>query len=94
MFLAVGASFTAGGLPVPPYWLQLVLISTVLLAFFVGVALLFAGLVGCALLPCAQRDREGACSTCGYDLRGLPDPRCPECGTECSRADLEAAGQH
>jgi len=21
------------------------------------------------------------CSRCGYDLRGLPEPRCPECGT-------------
>jgi hypothetical protein len=23
----------------------------------------------------------GTCAQCGYDLRGLPEPRCPECGT-------------
>jgi len=23
----------------------------------------------------------GSCTKCGYDLRGLPEPRCPECGT-------------
>jgi hypothetical protein len=24
---------------------------------------------------------DGYCRKCGYDLRGLPEPRCPECGT-------------
>lgn len=28
------------------------------------------------------------CSTCGYSLRGLPLPRCPECGTEFDPALL------
>jgi hypothetical protein len=23
----------------------------------------------------------GACKSCGYDIRGLPFPQCPECGT-------------
>jgi hypothetical protein len=27
------------------------------------------------------RRLEGHCATCGYDLRGLPEPRCPECGS-------------
>jgi hypothetical protein len=30
------------------------------------------------------RDRRfpsGHCKRCGYSLRGLPEPRCPECGT-------------
>lgn len=27
------------------------------------------------------RGRRGCCHKCGYDLRGLPEPRCPECST-------------
>lgn len=29
--------------------------------------------------------RPGVCTRCGYDLRGLPQPRCPECGTAFKR---------
>lgn len=28
-----------------------------------------------------RRRRRGECAACGYSLRGLPEPRCPECGT-------------
>jgi len=28
------------------------------------------------------------CAKCGYNLRGLPDGRCPECGTEFPRGQL------
>ena len=31
---------------------------------------------------------RGHCRRCGYNLTGLTEPRCPECGTECS---VEAA---
>jgi hypothetical protein len=29
----------------------------------------------------APRVRRGYCASCGYNLRGLREPRCPECGT-------------
>lgn len=38
---------------------------------------------------------EGFCATCGYNLWGLPSPRCPECGTPFGpdrRAGAQAAG--
>lgn len=28
-----------------------------------------------------RRRKHGQCLACGYDLRGLPEPRCPECAT-------------
>ncbi len=28
-----------------------------------------------------KRRKIGRCAECDYDLRGLPEPRCPECGT-------------
>lgn len=33
--------------------------------------------------------RPGHCKVCDYDLRGLPLPRCPECGTEFDSKSLE-----
>ncbi len=29
----------------------------------------------------------GQCARCGYDLRGLPSPRCPECGTAFAKSE-------
>lgn len=29
-----------------------------------------------------RRYTAGYCQKCGYNLRGLPEPRCPECGME------------
>ena len=35
-----------------------------------------------------RRRRGGLCVYCGYDLRGLVEPRCPECGMAFDRARL------
>jgi hypothetical protein len=51
----------------------------------------------CLILGCAvgmarvkpPRKLEGCCPECGYDLRGSPGPRCPECGTPF---DLDSGG--
>ena len=33
-----------------------------------------------------RRRRLGLCMACGYSLRGLREPRCPECGTPFARS--------
>ncbi len=35
-----------------------------------------------------RRVEAGLCTACGYDLTGLPEPRCPECATEFDPATL------
>ena len=36
--------------------------------------------MGDGLLERYVRERGGACPSCGYDLAGLTDEKCPECG--------------
>ena len=42
-------------------------------------SLLAGGAVTYRFLRFPSRD-EPVCKNCGYSLRGLPEPRCPECG--------------
>jgi len=37
--------------------------------------------------PDTEHEKVGACWECGYSLRGLPTPRCPECGRPFNPAD-------
>jgi hypothetical protein len=50
-------------------------ITTAFWTFGPGVALLFLS------VRTRRLERTKRCVQCGYDLRGLPEPRCPECGT-------------
>jgi hypothetical protein len=51
-----------------------------------GIAVVLVGVSALMLWRYRREGRtlrrlEGRCGRCGYDLRGLPEPRCPECGT-------------
>ena len=60
----------------------------VMVAWGVATLLVIWGTIG-GILCCAVWTRKrywpvyepGCCAKCGYYLRGLPEPRCPECGT-------------
>jgi hypothetical protein len=67
---------------------------------------LLIGFAACAILPALLltgaafiRNRywpvhePGHCRVCDYDLRGLPEPRCPECGTPFDPAEVPALPQ-
>ena len=55
----------------------------VCLAFLVISVLVFCATLQARFVYYKRMSREvlGRCASCGYDLRGLTDPRCPECGT-------------
>ncbi|MCW5776274.1 MAG: hypothetical protein KIS87_07550 [Phycisphaeraceae bacterium] len=69
--LSVHPSIT---LPILPIWPGL-LLNTLFYA-----AIWFALFTGLAALRTARRLRRGLCPVCRYDLRGLPQHACPECG--------------
>ena len=67
---------------------------------------LLTGFAACSMLPALLltsvvfiRNRywpvhePGRCRVCDYDLRGLPKPRCPECGTPFDPAEVPALAQ-
>ncbi|MCL4743391.1 MAG: hypothetical protein KJZ54_14440 [Phycisphaerales bacterium] len=62
------------GVPALPIWPGLLLNT-----LFYG-AIWFALFTALAALRTARRLRRGLCPLCRYDLRGLPQRACPECG--------------
>jgi hypothetical protein len=58
--------------------------------WIVGLGLLSL-LLGVFVVP--RRIRPGHCPACGYELRGLTEPRCPECGTPFDPKLLEETTQ-
>ena len=58
------------------YWIVMPLwVPFVILAAYPTIALIRG------LLRRRRRRKRGLCRSCGYDLTGLPEPKCPECGT-------------
>jgi hypothetical protein len=72
-------------LPLAPVWTGLVVNTAVFAALWWVVLLIPGGLVRIA------RGRRGACPSCGYDLRGSLDRRCPECGWGCQTSGQREA---
>lgn len=64
-------------IPLAPIWLGFTVD-----ALFYGAAwgVLLALVVGPGALRRALRRRRGRCLRCAYDLRGIPEGACPECG--------------
>jgi hypothetical protein len=67
--LAGGAGFTMG-----------VAIAVAWLLPIVGLAFIVYGVLTRLAGPSLPRDPETRCRRCNYILRGLSEPRCPECG--------------
>lgn len=56
------------------------------------IPILFLGIyplakLGVSLAKKRREQRKGMCRKCGYDLRLLPEPRCPECGAPFTADD-------
>jgi hypothetical protein len=75
LLLIEGVFAHIGGFPVADIWIgeiPLVLIQIAPVCAY--------GLVTCYFPPKRDYERETLCRKCGYILRGIPEPRCSECG--------------
>ena len=55
-------------------------IELLVIAVLLGVPVLCIVFLARWLLKKRSADRETRCRKCGYILRGIPEPRCSECG--------------
>ena len=67
-----------GPVPGPPYSKWQILLRLEVAAFALGFAFCLAAMA-IHWRRLSRRDR-GLCRRCGYNLTGLTQPRCPECG--------------
>lgn len=65
--------------PVPPL-LEVVAVSVRYCLPPLILAFVIYGLLGLTWRKRIRRDSETRCRQCGYILRGITEPRCPECG--------------
>lgn len=64
------------------------LLAPGLCLIFLAAPVYYAALVGAALQRLAQLESSARCIHCGYSTRGLPAPRCPECGRDPALEDV------
>ena len=66
----------------------IVMVTIVVMMAAVGVLFVCGCLVW--MRACLRRMRlmEGICARCGYNLTGLTEPRCPECGEAFDRSHI------
>ena len=58
-------------------------VEWIIILLFCGFPLIAAGVAGFVVYRFLRKraaDRETRCRRCGYILRGISEPRCPECG--------------
>ena len=74
----LGTTPWPAGLGDPLGYLMFVILAYAGVSFPASLVWLIA--VGWLLSHVRRFIQPGECPTCGYDLRGLTEPRCPECG--------------
>lgn len=69
-----------GTWPSGPSWRMGVAVAVGWFLPVVVLAMFVFGVMARCFGPKELRDRETRCRRCGYILRGIPEPRCSECG--------------
>ena len=81
--ISIGMGLSLGGFSLQAVEESLVSPTTVVMLLWLPTVFVVAYVIGqkynARHTECARR--KGVCRRCGYALRGLPETRCPECGT-------------